>query len=56
MQCFLYILFYYFMKGKKTTKTHTKKICAGYTEGAVTDQMSQKWFANFLGTFDILAK
>ena len=33
-----------------------KKICAVYGEGAVTDQMCQKWFAKFLGNIDILAK
>ena len=33
-----------------------KKIFAVYGEGAVTDQMCQKWFASFLGTIDILAK
>ena len=33
-----------------------KKICAVYGEGAVTDQMCQKWFVKFLGTIDILAK
>ena len=33
-----------------------KKIYAVYGEGAVTNQMCQKWFANFLGTIDILAK
>ena len=33
-----------------------KKICAVYREGAVTDQMSQKWFVKFLGTMDIVAK
>ena len=26
---------------------HTKKICIVYGEGAVTDQMCQKWFAKF---------
>ena len=26
---------------------HTQKICAEYGEGAVTDQMGQKWFAKF---------
>ena len=35
---------------------HTKKICAVYGEGAVNDRMCQKWFVNFLGTTDILAK
>ena len=37
---------YYFMKGKNTIDTH-KKICAVYGEGAVTDQMCQKWFVKF---------
>ena len=35
---------------------HTKKICAVYGEGAVTDQICQKQFVKFLGTIDILAK
>ena len=26
---------------------HKEKICAVYGEGAVTDQMCQKWFAKF---------
>ena len=26
---------------------HTKKVCAVYGEGAVTDQTCQKWFAKF---------
>ena len=34
---------------------YKKKICAVYGEGAVTDQMCQKWFAKFLNTIDILA-
>ena len=34
----------------------TKNICAVYEEGAVTDQMYQKWFAKFLGTIHIFAK
>ena len=33
-----------------------KKMCADCGERAVTDQTCQKWFAKFLGTFDILAK
>ena len=33
-----------------------KKIFAVYGEGTVTDQMCQKWFEEFLGTIDILAK
>ena len=32
------------------------KICVVYGEGAVTDQTRQKWFANLLGSIDILAK
>ena len=35
-------MLYYFKKGKNTTETHTKKICAVYGEGAVTDRMCQK--------------
>ena len=27
-----------------------------YAEGAATDWMCQKWFVNFLGTTDIMAK
>ena len=48
-------MLYYFKKGKNTTETQTK-MCALYGEGAVTDQMCQKWFVKFLGTIDILAK
>ena len=33
-----------------------KKTCAVCEEGAVTDQICQKWFVKFLGTIDILAK
>ena len=32
---------------------HTKKICAVYGEGAVTDRMCQKWFVKFLGTMTL---
>ena len=39
-------MLYYFKKGKNATEMH-KKICAVYGEGAVTDQMCQKWFAKF---------
>ena len=39
-------MLYYFKKGKNTTEMH-KKICAVQGEGDVTDQMCQKWFANF---------
>ena len=51
-------MFCYFNKGKKNTteKQKKKKICAVYEECAVTDWTSQKWFAKFLGTIDILAK
>ena len=41
-----HIMLYYFKKGKNTIKTQ-KKICAVYGEGAVTDQICQKWFAKF---------
>ena len=37
MQHFWHIMLYYFKKGKNATETHTKKICAAYEEGAVTD-------------------
>ena len=39
-------MLYYFKKGKNTAETQ-RKICAVYGEGAVTDQMCQKWFAKF---------
>ena len=39
-------MLYYFKKGKNGTEMQ-KKICAVYGEGAVTDQMCQKWFAKF---------
>ena len=44
-----HIMLYYFRKGKNATETHThtKKICAVYGEGAVIDQICQKWFAKF---------
>ena len=58
MQHFWHIMLYYFKKGKNATET--KRICAVYGavygEGAVTDQMRQKWFAKFLGYLHILAK
>ena len=40
-------MLYYFKKGKNATETHTKKIYAVYTEGAMTDRMCQNWFAKF---------
>ena len=49
-------MLYYFKKGKNATEMQTKKICAVYEEGVVTDRMCQKWFAKFLGTTDILAQ
>ena len=48
-------MLYYIKKAKNATETH-KKICAVYEEGAVTEQMCEKQFVNFLGTIDILAK
>ena len=52
---FWHIMLYYFKKGKNTTETHKKHLCSlwrslgplYYEEGAVTDQMCQKWFARF---------
>ena len=55
MQHFQHIMLYYFKKSKNATEMQ-KKICTVYGEGAVNDQMCQKWFAKFLGTTDILAK
>ena len=46
IQHFWHIMLYYSKKGKMQLK-HTKKICAVYGEGAVTDQMCQKWFGKF---------
>ena len=50
-------MLYYFKKGKNTTeikKKRFKKICGVYGEGAVTDQMCQKWFGNFhAGNFSL---
>ena len=40
---FQHMMLYYFKKGKNATETQ-EKICAVYGEGAVTDQMHQKWF------------
>ena len=55
MQHFWHIVLYYFKKDKDATETQ-KKICAAYGKGAMTDWTCQKWFVNFLGTADILAK
>ena len=54
-QHFQHIMLSFFKTGKNATETQ-KKICAVYREGTVTDQMCQKWFAQFLGTVHILAK
>ena len=48
-------MLYDFKKGKNTTEVQNK-ICVAYGEGAVTDWTCQKWFVEFLGTVDILAK
>ena len=45
-QHFQHIMLYCFKKGKNATETQ-EKICAVYGEGAVTNQMCQKWFAKF---------
>ena len=45
-QHFWHIMLYYFKKGKNRTEMHIK-MCAVYGEGAVTDQMCQKWFVKF---------
>ena len=55
MHHFQCTVLYYFKKGKNATETH-EKMCAVCGEGAVTDQMCQKWFVKFLGTTDVLAK
>ena len=52
---FCLIMLHYFRNGKNATEMQ-KKICAVYEEGAVTDQMCQKWFVKFLGSIDSLAK
>ena len=47
-QYFRPIMHYSFKKGKNATEMQkTKKICAVYGEGAVTDQICQKWFVKF---------
>ena len=40
------ILCFVLFQERKNTEAQ-KKICAVYGEGAVTDQMCQKWFAKF---------
>ena len=44
---FQHSMLHYFKKGKNATETQKKNICAPYGEGAVTDQMCQKWFVKF---------
>ena len=41
------ILCFIISRKVKTQLKHTKQICAVYGEGAVTDQMCQKWFVKF---------
>ena len=48
-------MLYYFKKGRNTIETQ-EKIGTMYAEGAVTNQMCQKWFVKFPGGIDILAK
>ena len=45
VQHFWCIVLYYFKKDKNATET--QKICAVYGEGAMTDRMCRKWFAQF---------
>ena len=45
-QHFQHVMLYYFKKGKNTTEMQ-KQICAVYGEGAVTEQMCQKWSVKF---------
>ncbi|XP_066864385.1 histone-lysine N-methyltransferase SETMAR-like [Kogia breviceps] len=45
-QHFQHSMLYFFKKAKNTTETQ-KNICAVYGEGAVTDQMCQKWLEKF---------
>ena len=42
-----HIMLYYFKKGKNAA-IRQKKICEVYGEGAVTDQMCQKWLRSFM--------
>ena len=37
----------FIISGKMKTELKQKKICAVFGEDAMTDQMSQKWFAKF---------
>ena len=40
-------MFYHFKKGENAKTNKQTKICAVYGEGAVINQMCQKWFAKF---------
>ena len=40
-------MFYYFKKGENAKTNKQTKICAVYGEGAVINEMCQKWFAKF---------
>ena len=47
-QYFQHIILYYFKEDKDTTEMpKKKKIVQLYGEGAVIDQMCQKWFVEF---------
>ena len=50
------ILGYSIQLASTLQKKKEKRFVHVYGEGAVSDQMCQKWFAEFLGTIDILAK
>ena len=54
-QHFWHSMICYFKKGKNATETQ-KKICSVCGEGAITDEMCQKWFVKFLGTIEIWVK
>ena len=41
------ILCFIILRKVKMQRKHTKKICAVYGEGALTDGMCQKWFVKF---------
>ena len=46
--CIIFSILCFIISRKiKTKLKHTKKDCATYAEGAVTDRMCQKWFVKF---------
>ena len=53
---FFGILCFIISRKIKMQLKHEKTSFAVHGEGAVTDQMCQKWFVKFLGTIDSLAK